>query len=376
MRICLFTPTFLPLIGGTEFVTDSLARQFCSKGHDVVVLAHGRQTELAVPYDVVWYSKPILHRWFPERIGRHLHDLHKRHRFDIVAANYGTPTGYAAVRIGHRKNVPVVVVSHGGDLHLSSMRRRHKHLWTRIERAYRQADGLVAISPYVEQLIRQINPDPNHLELIANGIDPDDLNRPAQRPGDYDDTRPFCLALGNLRPMKGFDDAIKAFARIRSRIQPTILVIVGAGKLDAELRQEAKALNVSDDVLFLGPRTGSDKRWLLQNCRFGVAPSIEEGHPIVGLEFLAVGKPLICSTIEAFDGMHEDQVNALRVEARQPEQLAEAILRMDTMDLEAMGAISRQRARSYGWPEIADRYLSFFETVIAQHRAQSAHSAA
>ena len=214
------------------------------------------------------------------------------------------------------------------------------------------------------------------MELIPNGIDADDVNRPAQQPGDYDDARPFCLALGNLGPMKGFDDAIEAFARIRGRIQPTILLIVGTGKLDAELRQKATDLHVSDDVLFLGARTGGDKRWLLQNCRFGVAPSIEEGHPIVGLEFLAVGKPLICSTNPAFDGMYEDQVNALRVEARQPEQLADAMLRMDTMDLGAMGAISRQRARSYEWPAIADRYLSFFDKVIAQHKAQADHSPA
>ena len=370
MRICLFTPTFLPLVGGTEVVTDALARQFLGKGHHIVVLAHGRPTSLDVPYPVVRYSKPAMHRWFPERIGRHLAALHAREHFDIVAANYGTPTGYAAVRFGRRYGVPVVVVSHGGDLYQSSMRRRHKHLWTRVERAYRQADGLVAISPYTETLIRQINPDPGLLALIPNGVDADDLNQPARRPEDHSDPRPFCLALGNLGPMKGFDDAIEAFARVREQVAPMILLVVGSGKLDERLRDRAKALDVERDVLFLGKRTGDDKRWLLQNCRFGVTPSIEEGHPIVGLEFLAVGKPLICSTNAAFDGMYDHEVNALRVEARQPGQLADAIVRMHGMDLESMGTVSRQRAGAYGWSSVADRYLALFEEAITRRKTR------
>ena len=364
MKLCIFTPTFLPLLGGAEVALDNIARQFVAKGHHPVVLAHGQPVDLDVPYPVHWYAKPFCHRWFPERIGRHLRALHERERFDLIWTIYGHPTGYAAVRQRRHTNVPVVIGSQGGDLYRSSMRRRHRHLWKRIERAYRQADGLIAISSYMETLIREINPDPRLIELIPNGLDADDLNQPAERPADYHDTLPFCLSLGNLGPMKGFDDAIEAFAGIRDKVSPLILLVVGKGKLEAQLRQKAVDLGVTDDVLFLGQRTGNDKRWLLQNCRFGVIPSLEEGHPLVGLEFLAVGKPVICSTNPAFDCMFDHGVNCLRVEAGQPARLAEALCEMTGLDLDEMGRTSRQRARQFEWHNVADRYLAFFERVI------------
>ena len=364
MRVCLFTPTFLPLIGGAEVVLDALAGQFHAKGHHVVVLAHGEPAALDVPYAVHWYRKPPMHRFFPERIGRHLAALNRRERFDLIATIYGVPNGYAAVQVGRRAGVPVVIGSQGGDLYRSSMRRRHPHLWKRLIRAYREADGLIAISPYMEELIREINPNPRCLELIPNGIDLAVVRRPAPRPADFADERPFCLCLGNLGPMKGFDDAIEAFGAVRQQMDPTILLIVGSGKLESVLREQVRARELDRHVLFLGTRTGDDKHWLLQNCRFGIVPSLEEGHPIVGLEFLAVGKPVICSTNAAFDGMYEHDVNALRVPAQQPQQLAEAIVQMDGADLEAMGRVSRERAGRYEWSKIADRYLEFFTQLI------------
>ena len=366
MRICLFTPNFIPAVGGTELVTAELAGQFAAKGHEVVVLAQGRPQTFDVAYPVHWFSKPILPRLFPERVGKHLARLHADRGFEVFVANYAHPTGYAALKVGRRAGVPVVIVSHGGDLYRSSNDRRRRHLWKRTVHAYRHADGLIAISPYVGQLIREINPKPRRIELIPNGIDIDALNEPASRPADFDDERPFILCLGNLGPMKGFDDAIAAYGQAREDLGGPALVIVGLGELEASLRAQVRAAGLDGSVIFAGKRTGDDKRWFLQHCCFGLMPSIEEGHPVVGLEFLAVGKPLVCSTNAAFDGMYDDGVNARRVPAQQPQLLAQAMVDMGRADLASMGAESRRRVGSYAWPTIADRYLGFLERVIGE----------
>ncbi len=365
MRIGLFTPTFLPTVGGTEFVTDRLAREFHSKEHFTLVLALGAPQALEVPYPVEWFSKPFLSRWFPERFGHALRHAHRRHPFDLFACNYAHPTGYAALRLGCRLQVPVVIVSHGGDLYRSSNDRRRPHVWRRTCHAYRHADGLIAISPYIEELIREIQPIPHRLECIPNGIDTEDIVQPAERPSDFTDARPFILCLGNLGPMKGFDDAIAAYALARDRLRPTTLVVVGDGKLARMLKDQAVAAGLGRDVLFMGQRTGNDKRWFLQHCMFGLMPSIEEGHPIVGLEFLAAGRPLICSLNRAFDGMYTEGRNAFRVPAKDVRALAAALLNMHSADIEAMGRESRRRASTYAWPAIADRYLAFFEEVVS-----------
>jgi len=374
VRICYFTPHFLPKVGGTELVTDALAREFHAAGHHVVVLARGRPVTLDLPYPVQWYRKPKLHRWFPERIGRALMRSHRRHRFDIILANYASPTGYAALRVGRKVGLPVVVVSHGGDLFRHGKDRTLPHIWKRTEYTYRHADALVSISAYIEELIREINPSPCMIERIPNGIDGDALRAPSDRPRDYTDSRPFCLCLGNLVVQKGFGDAIAAFAEAQARLGDLAMVIVGGGRLEESLRHRVGELGIQDDVSFLGRRMGNDKHWFLQNCRFGIAPSLEEGHPLVGLEFLAVGKPIICTTIAPFDGMYDHGVNGLRVPPGKPQPLAEAMIRLNEADREAMGRVCLERARVYAWPRIAQRYIEFFERVLESQSPAPTHT--
>lgn len=371
MRICLFTPVFLPAVGGAEVVTSALARQFTAKGHHTVVLARGRPAQLDEPYPVEWFPEPILPRWRPERVGKALLRAHKRHHFDIVACNYAQPTGYAALRAQSTHRLPVVVISHGGDLYHSAKHRRLPHLWRRTVETYLGADGLITISPYIETLIREINPSPPMLELIPNGVDVLEMRQPADRPSDFTDDRPFALCLGNLNPMKGFDDAVAAFGIAHERIEDLALVIVGKGPSEPRLRQLVQMFHLDGRIHFVGQRTGSDKRWFMQNCRFGLMPSIEEGHPIVGLEFLAAGRPVICSTNAAFDGMYDHGINALRVAPNDPEALAQALIQIQQANLPDMGAESAKRAERYEWSAAADHYLKFFDQVRASYGASS-----
>ena len=114
MRICYFTPVFLPDVGGAEYVTDALSRALIEQGHHVHVLAQGRPRELDLPYPVAWYGKPRFPHHRPERIRKHLRRLHKAEGFDVFLVNYGRPTGISAVRLSAEVGVPTVIVSHGG----------------------------------------------------------------------------------------------------------------------------------------------------------------------------------------------------------------------------------------------------------------------
>ena len=347
-------------------VSDELARQFCNKGHLVVVLAQGEPRALDLHYPVRWFGKPVLPRVFPQRVGKALAALHRAQPFDLFLCNCAQPTGYAALRLGRRVGVPTVIVSHGGDWYRESADGNRPHLSKRTVYAYRHADGLIAISHFVEGLIRQINPQPARLELIPNGIDAAALTEPSTRPADFELSRPFALCLGNPGPIKGFGDAIAAYAGARDQLDDLAMVIVASGEPEASLRTQVAAAGLDADVLFAGRRTGNDKRWFLQNCRFGLIGPIEQGHPIVGLEFLAVGKPVVCSTNAAFDGLYDGGVNSLRVPAGDREALAGAIAAMSHGDLTAMGAESRRRGDHYTWPAIADRYLAFLGRVLSE----------
>jgi len=68
---------------------------------------------------------------------------------------------------------------------------------------------------------------------------------------------------------------------------------------------------------------------------------------------------------QAFDGMYDHAANAFRIPPRNPDALADAIIAMHHADLSAMGRICLDRARQYGWPAAAARYLDLFQRLLA-----------
>lgn len=366
MRICLFTPTFLPRVGGAELVVDTLARRFQAEGHEAIVLAAPMSGDgaVTVPYRVVRYRKPLWLQYWPERLGRALRQLHRAHPLDVVLAFYGQPTGWAAIHARRATDVPVVLRCPGGDLYRHGKTRRCAHRWRRVVAAYQQADAVVAISSYTEQLIREIAPQPRRLACIPNGVHPATVTAPARRPESYRDTRPFCLCLGNLIPRKGFADAIDAFAQAAPDVAGLQLVIVGTGRSEPALRQRATLLGVADRVHFLGQRTGNDKRWFLQNCAFGIMPSHEEAFGIVTAEFLAAGKPLIYTANSACNGMYEHGVNGYCVPAQDPPAIARAMRWIHGGRLGDVRAVNAARLVHLDWDDCARRYLMLLEQVV------------
>jgi len=64
MRICLFTPTFLPSLGGAELAGDRILRGLQARGHDVQVLCQDHGEPKGLPYPVTRYRRPP-----PDRAG-------------------------------------------------------------------------------------------------------------------------------------------------------------------------------------------------------------------------------------------------------------------------------------------------------------------
>ncbi len=375
MRLCLLTPVFLPDIGGAEIVIDALARRFQSMGHQVVVVVNAPPVVLDVPYPVHWIRKPPFAKWFPERISHDLKLAHAEHRFDLIFTNYAHPTGFAAVRTAARAGIPVVIGSQGGDVFHSSKHRNQPHVWKRTVEALKHADGLVAISPHTEALIREIVGTPRLMANIPNGVDLAEFADPGSLPRDVDDPRPFCLCLGNIGPLKGFDDAIDAFGQCGDRLDGLNLVVVGSGPMEQIIRDRARRINLDGRVRFTGHRVGKEKRWFLQNCLYGIMPSIEEGLPLVALEFMACGKPLIGTTNPSFDELSLEGRQIVRVPPRAPQVLADAMVDMHRSNREAMSDDARRRAGAFEWSNIVRRYLSFFEHVLdKRHHARSVNS--
>jgi glycosyltransferase involved in cell wall biosynthesis len=111
-----------------------------------------------------------------------------------------------------------------------------------------------------------------------------------------------------------------------------------------------------DTVHLVGSVTGTDKRWLLQNCAFMAAPSLEESFGIVALEAMACGKPVIGTANTGLAEVIQHGITGEIVQANDRAALSTALARtLETAP--SMGSAARRHAESFAWPAVTRQYL-------------------
>ena len=233
MRICLFTPTFLPIRGGAERAADVIARGLIARGHRVTVLAQrdpqGREVDRDdVPYEVVRYRRPpAQHRW-PGLLARRLVKLHRREKFDVVLAWYAYPCGYAAAvardrcTAGRRsRGRGWWSAPRGADLYPNFHQLEKPGVERIIREGYQRADRIVAMSQWlIDRLETWVGPPLPPIDLVWNGVNAEALEADAERALDEPPvSRPFFLHLARVEPVKRHVVAVEAVARIADELR-------------------------------------------------------------------------------------------------------------------------------------------------------------
>lgn len=134
----------------------------------------------------------------------------------------------------------------------------------------------------------------NHKDIfyIGNGFDnkifnyKENINR-----------KKYILTVGNLRWQKDHQSLIRAFSSFIKKHPEYMLIIVGAGVLEEELRKIASLEGISDLVNFKGKLPPSDISKLMQQSDFFVLSSVSEGSPKVILEAMSCGLPIVSTYV-------------------------------------------------------------------------------
>jgi len=210
-------------------------------------------------------------------------------------------------------------------------------------------------------------------QIVQNGVP-----EPATSPGARECLRAalsvkreafLFLAVGNVRPEKGFEHLLQAAADLRQAVSKPFVVLV-CGKMSASdyctrLRQNREKLDLVDTVHFLGYR--DDVPDLYAAADAFVLSSRSEGLPMVVLEAMMAGLPVVATRV----GGVPDAVGdcGLLVEPERPRALAEGMgYLMDDGALAAdLGRRGRERAlHHYSLDRMVDRYIEVYERVAAE----------
>ena len=180
------------------------------------------------------------------------------------------------------------------------------------------------------------------------------------------------LAVGNVRPEKGFEDLLEAAAALRCRLGPQAFnVLVAGGTADEPYRHMLDALQtrlgLKTTVSFLGYR--EDTADLYAAADAFVLSSRSEGLPMVLLEAMMAGLPIVATRVGGVPGAVVDC--GLLVDREAPDQLAEAMGRLvHEPGLAAdLGRRARRRAvREFSVERMTSRYVEVYERVAAGRR--------
>jgi glycosyltransferase involved in cell wall biosynthesis len=192
---------------------------------------------------------------------------------------------------------------------------------------------------------------PEKIVVAPNGIDRVyfEPHQPDRAHGRY------FLCVGNDKPHKNLDGLMLAFETVR-REEPALNLVMTGAPFDR--------FRGRPGVLLAGFVTPGHLASLYRGAIALVIPSLEEGFGLPAAEAMACGTAVITSDAEALVEITADA--SLHVDARSPESLAAAMLRVasDEVLRSCLAAAGRERARLFTWERCATETRAVYRTVL------------
>jgi glycosyltransferase involved in cell wall biosynthesis len=322
LKIGFFAPSlYMPDTGGAEILMDRLVASLQSAGHQVVVVAprrRGDQTSLAYP--VVRTLRPFTKKWVNHALVPLLWAWY-RHRFEILHCQGEFQAAWVGWMFSRLTGVPYVVRATGGGFETAQTAPRCRFC---IQTGLAGAARVVAQGSYLHEAIRGYGVPTEKIVTIHNGVYPTAFSQSAS-PIEV----PFIFFNGGLKPVKGCDLLVRAFARIRDQIPPTCLVIAGNGRSERTLLALLEECGLDKTaVRWTGILSQTEQIRYLQHALCFAAPYRYSPFPNAVLEAMAAGLPVVASAL----GGHIEQIRP---------ELDEGILVPDG-DVEALALALRQ----------------------------------
>jgi len=374
MKIALVSPYDFEHPGGVVNHIRSLAEEFAHLGHDVRIIAPASHHEPRGDSRFIPIGRPhsIPTSGSVSRVSLSLHlaprikEVLRQEQFEVVhlhepfmpmlcsamlrfsdGVNIGTFHAYAG-RPGYGLGRPVTTYL---------LKRRNRKL-----------KGRIAVSApakrYAEKNV------PGDCTIIPNGVDLRRFHPGVLPVKEFLDGRLNILFVGRMEPRKGLVYLIKAYKRLKATYPNTRLIIVGPGvwfRRKFELQVKLMGLK---DVVFVGPVSFNDLPRYYATADVFCAPATgHESFGMVLLEAMALGKPIVASSIEGYASVVTDNQEGLLVPAKNAAGLASAIERCLVNEdlrrrLGEQGLVTVQR---YDWPLIAQRVLEYYRQVMEEY---------
>jgi colanic acid/amylovoran biosynthesis glycosyltransferase len=243
---------------------------------------------------------------------------------DHVHCHFSNHPAAAGFVIHRLTDIPFSFTAHGSDLHVD------RHM---LGEKLAEAAFAVPISRYNRDLMIEACGESvrEKLVVIHCGVDTQ-VFRPMER--ERHEGRFTVLSVGTLHEVKGQTHLVEACRLLREDGIDVVCDLVGDGPDRKALSRQIEAAGLRGRVNLLGRRDRSEVAELLRKADVLVAPSVptrrgkREGIPVVLMEAMASGVPVVASRVSGIPELVQDGVSGLLVTPGDPRSLADALARL------------------------------------------------
>lgn len=278
---------------------------------------------------------------------------------DILHAHYATSYGLVGALSGFH---PFIISSWGTDV----MKFPDKNFMAKsiLKYNFKHADLLCATSHTISNYIAKISP--KEVKVIPFGIDAETF-KPKKVQSLFEEED---YVIGTIKPLEKLynqDVLIDAFALIKAKYPKTKLLIVGSGSVADKLKEQAKNLNLENDIRFTGRVPFSEVSNYYNMMKIMVNISEYESFGVSVVEAMACALPVVVTNVGGLKEVVSSDRVGLKVENATAEETATAIEKL--MNDQALYADISKNARQhvlehYEWQSNLRSMIELYQGLI------------
>ncbi len=385
MRICFISRRYFPAISGMSVYAQNLLRALVSMGHDVVMISQYRGDAVGTrvygggPPPLLPGAKVIgleavgeqetfanWERDIETMVGTAVAE-HTAKPFDLVHAQYGYPTGLAALQVSKRLGIPNVVSIQGGDGHwVGPCCATHRDAM----RVVLDHAGalLIGCRSFAEEVQSNHGTALSRFTIVPGAVDTTRFYpREGWKPGEIlDPDVPTLVYHGRVDRRKGALDTLDAVAHLVAKGRRLRLIVSGIGPDSDAVAERVRELNLAAHTEIMGYAEYDAAPAVYRRGDIFLSPTYAEGFSNTILEAMASGLPVVsCLAVGVVDCLRDGE-NGLLVTPGDIPALTQAIARL-LDDAELRGRLAEaaydEAKHLYSWPVIAAQIAGIYESL-------------
>jgi glycosyltransferase involved in cell wall biosynthesis len=383
-KLLIVAPYFYPKIGGMENYSLNIARGLNKKyGWDIAVIT---SNDISKKYECIFFDGIKIYklpRWFKISNTQinplwyfQIKKIIKDEKPDIINAH--TPVPFISDMAGLvRGKIPFVLTYHGDLIKSGLFLKLMVRLYSLIigGSTLKKSNAVIAASLYYAETSVYLRNYLAKIFIISPGVDlPGSESVSVVKTNDI-------LYVGRIEKnsdLKGIRYLLEAISIIKNIIPDVSLRLVGIGDRVDYFKKYSDILKISDNVQFVGLKTGSDLAKEYQKSKVLVLPSINaESFGMVLIEAMAYKLPVIGSNIGGIPYVIKDGENGFLVQPRNADFLGKKIL--EILQNENLATVLGTKGymdvlKNFTWDKKIERTNYLFCRLVAKAKAKKTQS--